>query len=439
LPCRPIIQIGVSYFWIRMNTPLTKRIAVIGSGAAGITAAHMLQKIANVKLFEKNSRLGGHTNTVVIEDGPDAGTPVDTGFIVLNDRTYPLLHTLLDQLNCPVRFSDMSFGYSSEKTGFYYAGTGLAGLFAQKRNFFRPAHYRFLGEIISFGKKATRDLDQGNVGDVSLSEYTRNLRPETLKNYIIPMAAAIWSASQDDILLFPAKTLLEFWRNHGLLSLQDRPRWQTVVGGSHAYLKAFKRSFCGQIALNSSIRAIRRTPDGVTLIHQDGYHEEFDDVVIATHADEALPLLEAPTPDETTLLGVWKYQHNRTVLHTDTTFLPSNRKAWASWNYIERKNDQAYSPVPVTYYMNLLQGLKTHDDYCVTLNPDRDPARGTLIRDIAYHHPVYSREAVASQARLPSLQGNLHTWYCGSYFGYGFHEDAVRSGVEIAIQLGVGL
>jgi len=422
-----------------MSERSSKRIAVVGAGVAGITAAHLLQRIAHVTLFERNRRLGGHTNTIQIEDGPDAGTPVDTGFIVLNDQTYPLFHKLLDQLNCPVRYSDMSFGFSSEKTGFYYAGTGLSGLFAQKRNLIRPSFYRFLGDILSFGKKAMTDLDLDAVGSVTLGEYTRNLKPETLNNYIIPMAAAIWSATQNDILQFPAKTLLSFWRNHGLLSLKNRPRWQTVTGGSHQYIKSFARSFCGQIRLDVDIQTIRREKNGVTIILRDGETSLFDEVVIATHADEALALLESPTGDERTLLGAWKYQSNRTLLHTDISFLPRNRKAWASWNYIERANVSPDSPVPVTYNMNLLQGLNTLDTYCVTLNPDREPAPGSLIRDINYQHPIYDISAVSTQDKLPGLNGLNRTYFCGSYFGHGFHEDAVRSAVNMAQMFGVEL
>lgn len=409
-----------------------QHIAVIGAGVAGITAAHLLQRVARVTLYEKNARLGGHTNTVVIEHGPDTGTPVDTGFIVLNDKTYPLLHQLLKQLTCPVRWSDMSFGYCSEKTGFFYAGTDLSGLFAQRRNLVRPSYYRFLNEIIQFGRRARRDLDAGTVGNQSLGDYVRGLSPDTVSCYIIPMAAAIWSATQRDILDFPAQTLLSFWRNHGLLSLTNRPRWQTVVGGSHAYVKSFARSFCGRIRLRADLATIRRHPDHVALVHRDGETETYDGVVLATHADEALALLENPTPDERRLLGAWRYQENRTLLHTDLSFMPSRRQAWASWNYLEHAGTNPDSPVPVTYHMNRLQGLRTVEEYFVTLNPDREPVRGSLIRDILYHHPVFSEAAVATQRELPSLQGQLRTWYCGSYFGYGFHEDAVRSAVQMA-------
>jgi len=413
-------------------TEKQQRIAVIGAGVAGITAAHLLQRNAHVKLYEKNTCLGGHTNTVVLEDCPDTGICVDTGFIVCNDRTYPLFHKLLADLNCPVRDSDMSFGFASEKSGLYYAGTNLSGMFAQRRNLLRPSFYSFISEIISFGKQAIADLESNSVGDVTLAEYTRNLKPETLNNYIIPMAAAIWSATQNDIMNFPALTLLHFWKNHGLLSTSDRPQWQTVAGGSHAYLKAFKRSFCGQVALGVHIDRVRRSQDHVAIIHKDGYEEIFDRVIFAAHANESLALLESPTEEEQSLLGAWTYQDNRTILHTDPSFMPVNRRAWASWNYLERKEDNPDAPVPVTYHMNRLQGLQTHDEYFVTLNPDREPANGTLIKDILYQHPVFSPRAVATQSKLQELNGINNTWFCGSYFGYGFHEDAVRSGVQVA-------
>ncbi|HMP88623.1 MAG TPA: FAD-dependent oxidoreductase [Kiritimatiellia bacterium] len=422
-----------------MSENSVNKIAVVGAGVAGIVASHLLQRNANVTIYEKSRRLGGHTNTIVIDDGPDSGTPVDTGFIVLNDQTYPLLHKFLSELNCPVRFSDMSFGYYSQKSGFYYAGTNLSGLFAQKRNLLRPSFYRFLHEIVGFGKRAINDLMNDRVGDVTLGEYTRNISAQTRNCYIIPMAAAIWSATQADIMDFPARTLLSFWKNHGLLSLANRPRWQTVVGGSHQYIKAFSRSFCGQIRLGARIHTIRRNDKGVEIIHANGETDYFDDVVIATHADEALALLDKPTSDETRLLAAWRYQKNRTLLHTDTSFLPPDKKAWASWNYMEHDRLKPDAPVPVTYYMNLLQGLKTNDTYCVTLNPDREPKPGTIVREIEYMHPVYDRNAVATQNQLPGLNGKNRTWFCGSYFGYGFHEDAVRSAVMVAKEFGVSL
>jgi uncharacterized protein len=413
------------------------RFAVIGSGVAGVTAAQLLQDKYDITLFENNHRLGGHTNTIVLEDGPDAGTPVDTGFIVLNDQTYPLLHKLLKQWNCPVRNSDMSFGFYSEATGFYYAGTNLSGLFARRSNVLRPSFYRFLRDILRFGQQAIDDLAYDRIGNQTMRDYVAKVHPETVRNFVIPMAAAIWSATQREILDFPAASMLAFWRNHGLLALKNRPQWQTVVGGSHAYLKRFEATFNGTIRLNTSLRAIRRANDNVTLLHADGTEETFDGVVLATHADEAIALLETPTDDERRLLGPWRYQPNRTLLHTDTSFLPRNRRAWASWNYLERKNQQPDEPVPVTYWMNLLQGLRTRHDYFVTLNPAHEPAPGTLIREIQYDHPVFDLEAVATQRELASLQGTQNTWFCGSYFGHGFHEDAVRSSVQMAATHGI--
>lgn len=408
------------------------KLAILGSGIAGITSAHLLQRKYHVVLFEKNDRLGGHTNTVVIPDGPDAGTPVDTGFIVLNNQTYPLLHRLLRDWKCPVRNSDMSFGFYSEPTGFFYAGTSLSGLFAQRSNLFRPSYYRFLRDIVAFGRKAMADLDAQTIGHQTMAAYVQQLHPATVRNFIVPMAAAIWSATRQDILQFPAASMLTFWRNHGLLSLKNRPQWQTVIGGSHSYIKSFTASFTGEVKRNAKIRTIRRTGQQVTLVHTDGHEEPFDALVLATHADEALALLDQPTRDEKRLLGAWRYQENRTILHTDVSFLPRQRRAWASWNYVEKKDARDDRPVPVTYWMNLLQGLSTRHDYLVTLNPDREPAPGSIIKDMTYHHPVYDLAAVATQSELPKLQGVNRTFYCGAYFGHGFHEDAVRSAADMA-------
>lgn len=408
------------------------KLAILGSGIAGITSAHLLQRKYHVVLFEKNDRLGGHTNTVVIPDGPDAGTPVDTGFIVLNNQTYPLLHRLLRDWKCPVRNSDMSFGFYSEPTGFFYAGTSLSGLFAQRSNLFRPSYYRFLRDIVAFGCKAMADLDAQTIGHQTMAAYVQQLHPATVRNFIVPMAAAIWSATRQDILQFPAASMLTFWRNHGLLSLKNRPQWQTVIGGSHSYIKSFTASFTGEVKRNAKIRTIRRTGQQVTLVHTDGHEEPFDALVLATHADEALALLDQPTRDEKRLLGAWRYQENRTILHTDVSFLPRQRRAWASWNYVEKKDARDDRPVPVTYWMNLLQGLSTRHDYLVTLNPDREPAPGSIIKDMIYHHPVYDLAAVATQSELPKLQGVNRTFYCGAYFGHGFHEDAVRSAADMA-------
>lgn len=407
-------------------------LAVVGGGVSGITAALLLSGKYNVTLYEKNNRLGGHTNTVVIEKGVDAGLPVDTGFIVLNSKTYPLLHRLLARLGCTVRNSEMSFGYHDPNSDFYYAGTGLSGLFAKPRHLVTPSFYRFLRSIVRFGNQALHDLEHDALGDMSMKQYTRNLSPDTLGRFVRPMAAAIWSATQNNIMDFPAQTLLRFWKNHGLLSFRDRPRWQTVNGGSHSYVNSFSAAFKGRLVLGARIREIRRSASGVEIVHEQGGSEPYAGVVMATHADEALSLLQAPSPAETSLLGAWTYQSNRTFLHTDPSYMPPTRRAWASWNYTEHARPDENAPLTVTYHMNRLQGLSATHDYFVTLNPPQPPPDEYIVREILYHHPVYTRKAVATQGSLSTLQGHHRTWYCGSYFGNGFHEDAVRSSVIMA-------
>lgn len=415
-----------------------QKIAVIGAGVAGLTAAWLLQRRHHVTVFEKADRLGGHTNTVEIPDGPDAGTPVDTGFIVCNDRNYPLLHKLLDQLGVAWRWSDMSFGYCSRETGLQYAGTGINGLFAQRRHLLSPSFWSLLREIMRFCSVARADLAAGNLGTETLADFLARHRisEAAIRDYIIPMGAAIWSATQNNMMGFPAASLLKFWENHGLLSTKDRPTWQTVVGGSHAYVKAMRAQSKATFVLHAHIAHLTRHAEDVLVRFADASFQRFDHVVVATHANEALPLLGDPTADEQRLLSPWRYQLNRTLLHTDISVMPPLRRAWASWNYVRPARADHDRPVPVTYDMNRLQGLRTREQYLVTLNPpdDIDPKR--IVRTIDYMHPVYDNAAVATQAELPKLVGANRTSFCGSYFGHGFHEDAVRSGVAVAKQFG---
>ncbi len=415
------------------------RIAVIGGGVAGITASYLLQRRHDVVLFDAHEYLGGHTHTFVIPSGPDEGTPVDTGFIVLNDKTYPLLHRLLNELGVAVRDADMSFGFYSKPRGFCYAGTGLNGLFADRMNLFKPSYYSFLKGIIQFGRLARVDLETGIDPGMTMAAYMQHRRVprRIIDDFVIPMAAAIWSAPREDVQTFPALTLLRFWHNHGLLSMDDRPQWQTVVGGSHAYVKAFRHTFRGEIRLNNPIRSITRSDSGVTVSDASGNREAFDLVVIATHGDEALKLLADPDEAETRLLGAWTYRENETILHSDVSFLPPMRRAWASWNYVELEGDQDDRPVPVTYHMNRLQGLDVSEEYCVTLNPNRPVADDRILYRVMYTHPVYNEPAIRSQQELRDINGRRRTLYCGSYFGYGFHEDAVRSASDAVTRIGI--
>lgn len=418
-----------------------QNIAVIGGGVAGIVAAYLLQQRHQVTLFERNDYLGGHTHTIEIADGPDAGLAVDTGFIVLNDATYPLFQKFLSRLGVATRVSEMSFGFQCRQTGLVYAGTDLNGLFARRRNLVSPRFYRFLVEVARFSRKAREDLAAEKIPPVTLGRYLKDGRFSSfmVENYLVPMASAIWSTPALKIGDFPAEPFLRFFANHGLLSFRNRPRWRTVIGGSHAYVKAFARGFHGCLHLDTPVREVRRETDGVWITLAGGESLCFDQVVIATHADQGLRLLKEPSPLEQRLLSAWRYQKNHTVLHTDSSLLPIRRRAWAAWNFTREATTSPKRPVFVTYYMNRLQGLATRRDYCVTLNRQEPFRPETVIAEMDYHHPLYSFESMATQAELPHLNGKHRTWYCGSYFGYGFHEDAVRAAVDVAESLGAEL
>ena len=423
------------------NPTPRKSIAVIGSGVAGLTAAYLLDARHEVTLFERNDYAGGHTNTVDVSSGPDRGLAIDTGFIVLNDRTYPLFRRLLARLGVPTQDSDMSFAFASEVTGLQYAGTDLGGLFAQRWNLSNPRFPQLLHGITRFCQTARADLYSGRLSGRTVGDYLkwRKIPARTVSNYIVPMAGAIWSASAAGIRDFPAETLVRFWDNHGLLSLKNRPQWMTVQGGSQAYVKQMRATWKVRLHLNTDLEHVRRQASGVVLRHRDGREQSFDTVVLAAHADESLRLLADPSADEQRLLGPWRYQPNHTVLHTDRRVMPSNRRAWASWNYVERPQTAATTPVAVTYHMNRLQQLRAGQDYFVTLNGADYIARDKILREFTYHHPEFSFASLSTQRELPSLNGVRNTYFCGSYFGYGFHEDAVAAGVAVADALGAPL
>ena len=427
---------------VKMESRKKQKIAVVGGGVAGIVSAYLLQQQHQVTLFEQNDYLGGHTNTIEMTDGPDAGLAVDTGFIVLNEATYPLFQTFLARLGVETRNSEMSFGFQCLQSGLVYAGNDLNGLFAQRRNLVSPEFYRFLWEINRFNSDARKALAEGSVPAVTLGDYLqqKNYAAFMVNNYLLPMAAAIWSTPTLRAADFPAEAFLRFFKNHGLLSLRNRPQWKTVVGGSFAYVKAFQQQFSGEIILNAGVKKIFREADGVRLQLGDGHTEQFDRVVIATHADQALRLLGDPSDAEQRLLSPWQYQLNHTVLHTDASLLPEQRAAWSAWNFTREVVDDADTqPVFVTYYMNLLQGLEAQRHYCVTLNRRESFRPETVIAEFDYQHPQYSFAALATQAELPTLNGQRNSWFCGSYFGYGFHEDAVRSAVAVAADFEVRL
>jgi len=414
------------------------RIAVIGGGVAGIVAAHLLQEKYQVTLYEKNDYVGGHTHTIVIPSGPDAGTPVDTGFIVFNDRTYPILNGFFRELGVAIEKSDMSFSYYDEKSGFHYASSDLGSLFAQRRSLVDPGYWAVLTQVLLFNRIVQRGLARGTLQNLTLGQFLRRYRFTTRfrEQYLFPMVAAIWSSPDLEVDRFPLLTLARFFDNHGLLSTHRHPQWYFVSDGSHSYVKTFLARFKGEVFTGTPPLSVQRQKKGVTLKMADGSTRSFDKAVIATHADEAYRLLDDPSDDEHRLLGAWRYSHNRTVLHTDPAWMPSNPRAWASWNVLRAKRSPDHAPVTLTYHMNRLQRLQTRTPYLVTLNPFRTIADEKIIAEMTYTHPIYTFESLGTQAELPALNGVRHTYFCGSYFGYGFHEDAARSGVQVAAALG---
>jgi predicted NAD/FAD-binding protein len=417
-----------------------QQVAVVGSGVAGLTAAWLLSQKHHVTLFERNDYAGGHTRTVVVPDGPDAGTPIDTGFIVMNHRNYPLLTRLLERLEVPVEDSDMSFSYCCERSGYAYAGTNLSTLFARPSNLWNLSHWRMIVDVLRFNRTALADLESGGLEALTLGEYLGrgNYGTGLAANYLAPMASAIWSAPSGSIMDFPAKAFLGFFRNHGLLSVNDRPAWKYVRGGSHSYVKKIRAHLGDALNLSRPAQTITRSERGGTVALGDGTRRAFDHIVVATHADEALGLLADPSAEESALLGAWRYEENEAVLHSDETVMPGPSRAWASWNVV-RANAPETESVSVTYHMNRLQRLQTNRNYFVSLNQSQRIADETIVDQTVFTHPQYTLESMATQPRLKDMNGSSNTWFCGSYFGYGFHEDAVRSAVDVAERFGASL
>lgn len=414
-----------------------RRIAVVGGGVAGLGSAWLLSGRHDVTLFERNNYIGGHSHTVDAPAGADRTTPVDTGFIVYNERNYPHLTALFAHLDVPTRASDMSFAFSCAAEDVEYAGDNLNTLFAQRRNLARPRFWRMAADILRFNADARRQLKTGLPENLTLGAYLARLgvgRP-FMEHYLLPMSAAIWSCPQAQMLAFPASRFLRFFQQHGLISLTNRPRWRTVVGGSREYVRRMTGQI-GRIVSDAPVRRVVRGAAGVTLHGEDGPLGTFDEVVIATHADEALAMLKNPSTEERRVLGAFRYQPNEAVLHTDVSAMPRRRSVWASWNHLS-DGFGANRPVAVTYWMNRLQGLETAEPLFVTLNPLSPPDPARVIRRMTYDHPVFDQAACRAQQLLPGLQGRDRLWFAGSYAGYGFHEDALASAVKVANALGV--
>jgi len=407
------------------------KIAVIGSGAAGLGAALALKDSHDVVLFEKDSRLGGHANTVTVDCSGEA-VEVDTGFIVYNESNYPNLVGLLDSLGVETRMTDMSFACAGG--GVEWSSNFPKGVFAQKRNLFNPSFLRMLNDIRRFNELARNDLLKADLKDLSLGAYLklRGFCEGFRDRYLLPMGAAIWSTTEGRIGDFPAESFLRFLSNHGLLQFTP-PMWKTVVGGSRTYVARIGEILGDRVRLNSGVAAVRRGPAGVSVETVDGRSEVFDRVIMACHSDQSLRLLADADDEERAFLGAVRYAPNRAVLHRDTRLMPGRRQAWGSWNYIadSRSGSNPY----VTYWMNNLQMLETPDPLLVTLNgPPADP--DLVIAEFDYDHPQFDTPALAAQRRIGRIQGRGGVWYAGAWLGYGFHEDAVTSGVKAALELG---
>ena len=413
-----------------------KKIAVIGSGISGLSCAWLLNQSQDVTLFEKDDRLGGHSNTVTFEL-KQRQVNVDTGFIVYNPVNYPNLVEFFASLNVETCDTDMSFAVSMNDGELEYAGTGFSGLFAQKRNLLRPQFWAMIADLMRFYRQSEALLATPDLEQLTLGELLRRHRygKAFIDKHLLPMGAAIWSMPVEKMLDYPAASFLRFCSNHGLNRLKNRPQWRTVVGGSRQYVDKIASHLGNAVRLNTRIQSVTRLDGQVAVDDMLGNRELFDEVVFACHSDQALELLSDASRDEKALLGCFPYQRNFAYLHMDSSLMPRRRQAWSSWNYLASSNSKKQR-VSVSYWMNRLQPLNTEQPVIVSLNPLRQPKQGTIIRSFLYDHPVFDQRSLSAQQRLWSLQGKRHTWFCGAYFGYGFHEDGLQSGLAVAEALG---
>ena len=413
-----------------------EKLAIIGTGIAGMGCGHLLHKKFDITLFDKNDYIGGHTNTISVDE---EGAPVhmDTGFMVFNYQTYPHLTKMFAEINAPVKKTSMSFSVQHVPSGLEYCGSGLNGLFAQRRNIFNWRYIKMLKQISRFNEESVKILDDARYQNYSVREYINEFGygEDMLWKYLIPMSSAVWSTPMELMLEFPIVTLIRFFKNHGFLGLNTQHQWYTLINGSESYKKILIAPFKDRFHVNSGVKAVTRTGGGVQLRTEKGELHNFDRVIIAAHGDEALAMLCEPTADEKRLLSCFRYQENIAAVHTDESVMPKTKSTWSSWNYrIEEKNGK---PVPTTiYWMNSLQGVSDKKNYFVSINPIEgsvDPKK--LIRSINYTHPLFDVPAMNAQKELHKLNESGPIYFCGSYFRYGFHEDAYMSAVELCSKL----
>lgn len=412
------------------------KIAIVGTGISGLTAAYLLQHEHDITVFESEDRLGGHTATM---DVSVAGKQyaIDTGFIVYNDWTYPNFIRLMDSLGVSSKPTEMSFSVSCDGSGLEYGGNNLNTLFAQRRNLLKPSYWKMIRDILRFNKEAVIDLESGAIDEaMTLGDYlqAKGYGKTFINQYLIPMGSAIWSASTSSMLEFPLLFFVRFFKNHGLLSVNNRPQWRVIKGGSSAYLKPLTQGFADKIRLASAVIKVRRLEGCVELDLLNGSTEQFDQLILACHSDQALALLEDCSATENTILKAMPYQQNEVVLHTDDRLLPKKNLAWSSWNYWLRAEHQ--SRAVLTYDMNILQGFDAPQTFCVTLNATDAIDPNKILGRYNYSHPVFSLASLAAAQRWQEINGVNKTWFCGAYWANGFHEDGVVSGIKVAKALG---
>lgn len=421
---------------MHMTNTTRMRIAIIGTGISGLGAAWLLHKHHDITVYEKNAYIGGHSRTVEV-NASDGTVAVDTGFIVFNHRNYPLLTKLFTQLNVPVAKSDMSFGASIQNSWLEYGTQHLSNVFTQRRNILRPAFWGMIRDVLKFNKHAKRYLDKDPSITLGQCLHELGMGRWFREYFLLAMGGAIWSTPLSQMLAFPAHSFIRFFDNHGLLSLNDHPQWYTVVGGSREYVERLTSPFKDHIRLNNGVKAVERWSSGVTVIDRQGKTEQFDQVIFACHADQALTMLKNPNADERRVLGSFRYQNNRMVLHSDTSLMPKHKGAWASWVYLSETQEDKSPAVSLSYWMNRLQPLSTKTPMIVTLNPGREPKKELVHDDYLFEHPLFDEAAIRAQADIKTIQGKDKLWFCGAYQRYGFHEDGLGSAVEMVRQMGV--
>lgn len=408
------------------------KIAIVGTGISGLTCGYYLHKEHDITLFEANDYIGGHTATVdVTVDGQDYA--IDTGFIVYNDRTYPNFIQMMEEVGVEGVPTQMSFSVRNNGNGLEYNGHTISTLFAQKRNWANPKFYRFIFEILRFNKLAKSLANKEDTSIQTLGDFLdeHNFSAFFTDNYILPMGAAIWSSTLSDMRAFPLMFFVRFFLNHGLLDVTNRPQWYVIKGGSRAYIPPLISGFAQNIRLSSPVESITRSNDRV-LLHVNGTTEWFDEVIFACHSDQVVKMLGDPSREELSILGDMAYQANEVVLHTDTNLLPKRKAAWASWNYLlEGQEDEQQRLPSLTYNMNILQHVQSKHTFCVTLNSTEQIDESKILRTFTYDHPVFTTESIAAQQRKSEIQGVSNTWFCGAYWYNGFHEDGVRSALDV--------